>query len=258
MLKTLNNGMTGMSSQMLKLDVIGNNISNMETTGFKKQSVGFSELVRQRMSAQGIPVLDSNADPFTQGSGTKVSSITREFDPGSLIFTENKLDFAIAGNGFFKLTRNDGEVLYTRDGVFHVDSDGQIVNSKGLVLLDEELPDNFTDLAVDAEGNITCKDEDGNVQDVGQIEITVFPNPAGMTEMGGNLYAYSEEAGEPQSLIPGEEYAGSIKQGYLEGSNVDMVVGMQSLIEAQRSFQMNSKSVTTADQMWNITNNLQK
>jgi len=257
LLKSLWNSMTGLSAQIQAIDVTANNIANISTPGFKRQSVGFSELVRQRMVDQGLPVTRENADRVTQGSGTMVSSTRRQFAPGTHVYTGRNLDLAIAGRGFFQLTGENGETFYTRDGGFTIDNDGRITNTRGLALLDGELPQNYSDLMIDEAGRVSCRDENGDRVEIGQIELAVFDNPNGLTAAGDNLFTAAPNT-EPESMVPGEEGVGSIKQGYLENSNVDIVMEIQLLIEAQRSFQLNAKSMTTVDQLWNITNNLQK
>lgn len=258
MLRTLYNGMSGLAAQMQRMDVTANNLANINTTGFKRQSVNFKELLRQRMALQGLPVLETEAATPTQGSGTGVSSTTRRFTQGVVSYTGRNLDLAIEGNGFFRVVREDGEVFYTRDGGFHVDENGRIVNSKGYALIEEELPENYNRLTVDESGRITCEDAGGNTREIGQIELALFPKPEGLMAVGDNLFGQTGESGEPVIVAPGEEAAGRIMQGYLENSNVDLVEEMQLLIESQRAFQLNAKSITTADQMWNIANNLQK
>ncbi|HBX23683.1 MAG TPA: flagellar basal-body rod protein FlgG [Desulfotomaculum sp.] len=258
MLGTLYNGMSGLSAHMQKLDVTGNNIANINTTGYKKQAVSFSDLLRQRMATRGLPVLENGTVKPSLGSGTKVSAATRLFEQGLLVSTGRDLDLAIEGNGFFRLSREDGSVFYTRDGSFHTDANGRIVNSQGYLLLDAELPENFSDLSVDDQGNVACLDDTGTVIEIGQIEITVFSNPAGLKEAGENLFLATEFSGEPVTTTSGEENAGIVRQSYLENSNIDLTLEIQFMIEAQRAFELNARSVTTADQLWSVTNNLQK
>ncbi len=258
MLGTLFNGMTGLSAHMQKLDVTGNNIANINTTGFKRQTVNFSELLRQRMADRGLPVIENGAVTPVQGSGARVSATTRRFDQGSLVYTGRPLDIAVEGTGFFRLVQDNGEYLYTRDGTLKIDAEGRIVNSRGYVLLDEELPENFTELVVDEKGMVSCKDQEGEIREIGQIELYLFPNPEGLQAVGENMFTVSETSGEPESMVPGVEGAGSLRQGYLESSNVDLVLETQNLIEAQRAFELNARSIIVADQLWSITNNLQK
>ncbi|WP_027363309.1 flagellar hook-basal body protein [Desulfotruncus alcoholivorax] len=258
MIKALYNGMTGMAAQMQKMDVTGNNIANLDTIGYKCQTASFNELLRQQVTAQGMPVVPDAAAQSNQGGGAKISSINRSFSQGNMISTGRDLDLAIEGDGFFKLTRADGEVFYTRDGSFKLDSDGKIKSSEGYVLLDNELPAGFTDLVIDETGLVTCKDREGNKQEIGQIELAVFPRPELLEASGNNMFKQSDASGEPETITPGDNNPNRILQSYLEGSNVDLVLEVQSLIEGQRSFQLNAKSINTADQMWSIANNLQK
>lgn len=258
MLTTLGNGKSGLTAQMQRMDINGNNIANISTTGYKRQSVEFAELLRRRMAARGIPVVENASSQPTRGSGINASNPTRHFDQGNLQRTGRNLDLAINGKGFFRVTGADGNSFYTRDGNFYVDANGRITDSRGNTLIPEELPENYSNLTVDLAGNVTCRDEDDYLINIGQIELAVFPNPAGLNAVGENLFLPTGESGEPQNLIPGLEGSGTVQQGYLENSNVDLAAEMQSLIEAQRSFQLNAKSITIADQLWNITNNLQK
>jgi len=243
---------------MQRMNVTGNNIANISTTGFKRQSVEFAELLRQRIADRGVPVVKNDASQPALGSGVNASNLTRHFDQGDLYQTGRVLDLAINGKGFFQVTGQDGNVYYTRDGNFYIDTNGQIANSSGNTLTLDELPENYSNLIVDSAGNVTCQDEDNSSISIGQIELAVFPNPAGLNAVGENLFLPTGESGEPQSLIPGEESSGTLQQGYLENSNVDLAAEMQTLIEAQRSYQLNAKSINTADQLWSITNNLQK
>ena len=258
MIKALYNGMTGMAAQMQQMDVIGNNIANLDTVGYKRQTASFNELLRQQLTAQGMPVMPDAAAESNLGGGAKISSTSRSFAQGNISNTGQELDLAIEGEGFFKLTRKDGEVFYTRDGSFKLDSDGKIKSSEGYVLLDNELPGEYTDLVIDESGLVTCKDKEGNKQEIGQIELAVFPRPELLEAAGDNLYKQCASSGEPATITPGGDNSNRILQSNLEGSNVDLVMEVQSLIEGQRSFQLNAKSVSTADQLWSITNNLQK
>ena len=258
MIKALYNGMTGMAAQMQRMDVTGNNIANIDTVGYKRNTASFDELLRQQITAQGMPVVPEAAAASNQGSGSKISLVNRSFTQGNLISTGRDLDLAIEGDGFFKLTREDGEVFYTRDGSFKLDADGKIKSSEGYVLLDNELPTGYTDLVINDSGLITCKDRDGNKQEIGQIELAAFPRPELLEAAGNNLFQQCDASGEAQTIIPGDNNSNRIMQRYLEGSNIDLVTEVQSLIEGQRSFQLNAKAVNTADQLWSITNNLQK
>ncbi|MCG8402603.1 MAG: flagellar hook-basal body complex protein, partial [Firmicutes bacterium] len=193
-----------------------------------------------------------------QGSGAKISCTARRFDQGTLVSTGRHLDLAISGEGFFRVVGEDGAIYYTRDGSLHIDSGGRITNSRGHLLLDDELPENHTDLVIDEKGNITYKDQEGARRELGQIELHIFANPAGLEPVGENMFAVTETSGAPENFTPGDENAGIIRQNYLESSNVDLVYETQTLIEAQRAFELNARSVNTADQLWSIANNLKK
>lgn len=258
MLGTLYNGMSGLSAHMRKLEVTGNNIANINTTGYKRQVTGFSELLRQKTAARGLPVLENGTVIPTQGSGTRVSSTARLFEQGTLRATGRSLDLAIEGKGFFRVIGADDTVYYTRDGSLHVDAQGRLVNSQGYPVMEGNLPESFSEFTIDETGKVTCRDGAGNLVEVGQIEITLFTNPAGLEETGANLYRPTEASGEPENVNPGSENAGFIRQGHLENSNVDLAMEVQFMIEAQRAFELNARSVTTADQLWSIANSLQK
>ncbi len=259
MLNLLNIEASNLSAKVQKLEVIANNITNLNTTGFKRQSVYFVDLLEK--SLLQTDQQDDNENKTIgahEGGGQMVADTKRHFDQGLLNYTGRPLDLAIEGKGFFQLTGDDGKVYYSRDGSFHVDADGRIANSQGYKFIDEELPDNYTNLVFDDTGKISCKDANGDLQDVGQIELAVFKSPSQeLTALGDNLYVPNNEDVEFDNVIPGEE-SGFIRQSNLESSNVDLVTEMAYLIETQRSIQFNEKTITTVDQMWNITNNLQK
>lgn len=252
MLKIIGDNMAGFISQMRKLDVTGNNIINSNTPGFKRQSVDFTDFL-------GVhPLHGDGAARDLRGSGNIVALTDRQFSQGNMVYTGRQLDLAINGNGFFRLTREDGSVYYSRDGSFQVDADGRVVSKQGYLLLEESLPDNYSNIKINEKGMISCKDEDGDTVEIGQIELAIFAHPTELGALGDNLYQATDAAGEESLLVPGEEEAGVIIQGQLEGSNVDLVMEMNNLIVAQRSTQFNSKTIQTADQFWNIANNLQK
>lgn len=252
MLKILGDNMVGFMSQMRKLDVTGNNIINSNTPGFKRQSVNFTDFLRVH------PLHGDGQAWDLRGNGNIIALTNRQFDQGNVVYTGRQLDLAINGNGFFRLTRDDGSVYYTRDGSFQVDDGGRIVSKQGYLLIEESLPNNYSDIKINEKGMIFCKDENGDIVEVGQIELAFFSYPTELKALGDNLYQATDNAGEELLLVPGEEKAGVIIQGQLEGSNVDLVMEMNNLIVAQRSTQLNSKIIQTADQLWNIANNLQK
>ncbi|TYO96289.1 flagellar hook-basal body protein [Desulfallas thermosapovorans] len=252
MLKIIGDNKVGFLSQMRKLDVTGNNIINSNTPGFKRQSVSFIDFL------SGHPLHDDGTVRDLRGSGNVIALTDRHFGQGNMVYTGRQLDLAINGNGFFRLTREDGSVCYTRDGSFQVDAGGRVISKQGYLLLAESLPDNYSNIKINEKGMLSCKDENGDTVEIGQIELAFFTHPTELEPLGDNLYQATDAAGEELLLVPGEEEAGVIIQGQLEGSNVDLVTEMNNLIVAQRSTQFNSKIIQTADQLWNIANNLQK
>ncbi|WP_347491574.1 flagellar hook-basal body protein [Desulfoscipio sp. XC116] len=246
------NSMGNINAQMCKLDITGNNVVNANTAGYKRQSVDFIDFLNQKVLQDDEAVRDS------RGRGTVTALTDRRLDQGIINYTGRQLDLGIAGKGFFQVTREDGAVFYTRDGSFHIDNQGRIINQQGFVLIDEELPENYDDIVIDEKGNISCTDEDGNKIEIGQIEMAVFPNPTLLDAVGDNLYTAGELIEDPQLSVPGEDGAGIIRQGHLENSNVDLVMEMKNMIEAQRSIQFDGKIIQTADYLWNSANNLQK
>lgn len=255
---SLNTEASNLSAKIQKLDVVANNIANLNTIGFKRQSVDFIELLEKSLLQREQQDNNKNNTSGTSGGGGSMVAVTkRHFDQGLLSYTGRPLDLAIEGKGFFQLISDDGKVFYTRDGSFYVNADGRISSSQGYKLIDEELPDNYSDLTISDSGEITCKDENGDLHEVGQIELAVFKSPSQeLNALGDSLYVPYNEDIELDNVIPGEECF--IRQGNLESSNVELVTEMASLIETQRSIQFNGKTITTVDQMWNITNNLQK
>lgn len=254
-----------MRAHQLKLDTIGNNIANINTTAFKKNRTDFGEIVRQAIGEDGIPAAN---DPRPEGgSGVRIVSLARVIDQGDLIQTGRDLDLAIEGQGFFKVTPATGDddiEYYTRDGSFYIttiDDETVLVNSSGYKLVwDGELDaETYKAYSVDEKGTVWGQRiEDGKTEEVGNIELFTFPAPSGLVSKGSNLYMATEASGEETSGVPGEDGIGSIYSGYLERSNVDLATEMIGMIEAQRAYAANSRTIQTADEMWDRANNLRK
>ena len=261
MLRALYSAASGLFSQQTQLDVTSNNIANVGTTGFKKTRLNFQDLMYQTLSAP--PAADKPAggappDGLQIGTGVKVSGTQKIFTVGSLTQTNNNLDLAVTGDGFLQVKGADGAVMYTRDGSLQLDGRGRIVTGGGL-LLDPPitLPPNTGELVIAADGKISAvKAGGGPPQDLGQITLARFMNPAGLRAIGGNLFAATDAAGKPVVSAPGADGMGQLRQGYLEGSNVSVVEEMVQLIMAQRAFEINSRSVRAADEMLSQANNL--
>ncbi|GAB6180209.1 flagellar basal-body rod protein FlgG [Desulfotomaculum defluvii] len=264
LIKTLASGASGMRAHQLKLDTIGNNIANINTTSFKKSKPNFGEIVRQALGEEGIPAAD-NPRPES-GSGVRIISMDRIIDQGDLMNTGRDLDLAIAGQGFFKVispNADDDQEYYTRDGslsIKNIDDETVLVNSSGYKLVwDGELdPETYDSYTVDEKGIVWGKESDGQWRDVGNIELFTFPAPSNLASKGSNLYLATEASGEETSGVPGEDNFGIIRSGYLERSNVDLASEMIGLIEAQRAYAANSRTIQTADEMWDRANNLRK
>lgn len=262
LLKTLNSGASGMRAHQIKLDVIGNNIANVNTPSFKKSRADFAEMVRQAVGDEGVPAAN-NPRP-EEGSGVRLVSIARMMDQGNLIETGRELDFAIEGEGFFKVVPIDGDgdqEYYTRDSTFFINNEGLLINAKGYQL-DEGITldtEQYKSIVVDEKGAIHGVLADGTLEETGDtIQLYTFPAPAGLAKKGDNLYLATEASGEPEGDDPGTEGRGFIRQGYVERSNVDLATEMIGMIEAQRAYASNAKTIQTADEMWERANNMRK
>ncbi len=253
MLRALWTGATGMASQKLMIDTISNNLSNVNTAGFKKQRVQFQDLYYE-----SIPTgIDSTA---SVGSGSKTVATQRCFQQGNLQATDDPLNVAIEGQGFFAVQTAKG-VAYTRDGSFRLDGQGGLVTPAGYPVISSDvslsIPQGVTDIEILENGKVIGK-ADGQMQEFGALMLTTFGNPAGLEAIGGNLYLSTLSSGGGTQLAPGNGGIGVLRGGYLETSNVDIISEMVNLIVAQRAFELNSKTVETADQMWGIANNVKR
>jgi len=260
MIKGLHSGATGMEAQQVKLDVISNNLANVNTTGFKKNRADFQDLIYQTMKAPGTSSADGIENPVgTQiGSGVRTSDAQKIMLQGDMMVTNNPLDIAITGEGFFQIQLPNGEVGYSRDGSFHLDSQGVIVNTNGYPLEPNiTIPQDALHVNIGSDGTVSVI-QAGQTQAsvVGNIQTASFINPAGLEAMGKNLYKATSASGDSIIGTPGENNLGSLEQGFLESSNVKVVEEMVDLITTQRAYEFNSKSVQTADQMLRTTTQL--
>ncbi|MGB5919647.1 flagellar basal-body rod protein FlgG [Arcobacter sp.] len=260
MIKGMYTAASGMYAQQHQIDVTSNNISNVNTAGFKKDRAEFQDLMYQRLNYTGGATSQDTRNPtgIDVGSGVRISGIQKSFTEGDLQPTGNDLDIAIEGKGFFRITMPDGELAYTRNGQFKVNSDGSIVNGNGY-LLDPEIviPDNLVKINVAADGLITATDPTtGEEQEVGQITLSDFVNSAGLEPIGESLFKATTASGDPIDAEPTEEQFGNLRQGVVEMSNVKLVSEMVDLITAQRAYEANSKAIQTADKLLTIANQL--
>lgn len=252
---------TGLSAQDTRLTTISNNLANASTAGFKRDNVVFEDLLYQINRQPGAQATEENELPsgLQVGTGVRVVGTQKQFTEGSLQITDQSLDLAIDGRGFLQIQRPDGTLGYTRSGQMHLNSDGQIVNASGLLLEPNiTVPENTATLTIGTDGVVSATvSGEATPQNLGNIQIVDFINPAGLQAVGSNLFLETASSGNPQTGTPGENGLGSLKQGMLENSNVDIVEEMVNMITTQRAYEMNSKVVSTADQMLQfITQNI--
>jgi flagellar basal-body rod protein FlgG len=257
-MRALFSAATGMEAQQFAMDTISNNLANVNTTGFRRNEARFQDLVYQQLDSPGSPV-GASVVPVGQdvGLGVKVGSSEKIFTQGTLQETDNPLDLAIQGDGFFQVTRPDGTTAYTRDGAFKRDANGAIVTASGDFLQPQiTIPQNAQSLQVGQDGTVTAMVPGSNTpQQLGQIQIARFVNPAGLSPAsGGNLYTQTAASGAPIVTQPGLNGAGSLQGGYLENSNVQIVQEIVNMIVAQRAYEANSKSITASDEMLQTAN----
>lgn len=260
MIRGLWTAATGMSAQQLNLDVISNNLANVNTTGFKKSRAEFQDLIYQTLRNAGTETAAGQQIPsgIQIGMGVKPISVQKMFTQGDYAQTNRTLDLAIEGEGFFKVLRN-GEEFYTRAGSFKLDSNGTIVDAEGNPLLPEfSVPEESVRINIDSGGNITALDSAGDELATGRIALVRFQNQGGLFAQGKNLYSPTQASGDPIEGNPGEEGFGSIAQGFLEMSNVDVVTEMVNMIVAQRGYEINSKAIQSADEMLSIATNVKR
>lgn len=253
-MRSLDIGATGMLAQQMNVDVISNNIANMTTTGHKRQRVDFKDLVYQNIQRPGAQSSDVGTilpSGLQLGLGVKVGAVYRIHEQGPLQITENPLDLALTGDGFFQIELPNGETAYTRSGVFQVNQDGEIVTSQGFrVEPNIVVPDNALDIQINRNGGVFAKvDGQVNMVNLGEIEVATFVNPPGLEAIGDNLFIETEASGPPNVGIAGTENFASIMQGAVENSNVNVVEEITQLISAQRAYEMNSNIIRTSDEM---------
>ncbi len=262
MIRSLWTSATGMQAQALNLDVIANNLANVNTAGFKKSRAEFQDLLYETLRPAGTSSSQDTQVPtgIQIGHGTRPSTVLKIFSQGNMENTKNELDLAIEGDGFFQIILPNGETAYTRDGSFKLDSDGRIVNSDGFALEPEiSIPSDALSISVGIDGTVSVLQAgDSTPSEIGTIELARFVNPAGLISTGRNLYMTSEASGDEMTGTPGEDGLGSLAQGFLEMSNVSVVDEMVSMITAQRAYEVNSKSIQTADEMLQMANNIKR
>ncbi|MBB4210411.1 flagellar basal-body rod protein FlgG [Rhodothalassium salexigens] len=260
-MKALTTAATGMLAQQLNVEVISNNLANLNTTAFKRQRPEFQDLLYQNIervgantSAQGT-VAPSG---LQVGVGVRAASTVRMMEQGGMDRTENTLDIAINGPGFFRIQLPDGQEAYTRGGSFQLDQNGGLVTADGFIVQPNiVIPQEARDITINQEGEVQII-LDGQVQPqiVGQLDLATFANDAGLEAQGGNLFLETQASGPPNVAVPGTNGFGTVRQGYLERSNVNPVIEITNMITAQRAYELNSRVIRAADEMLNAVNSI--
>lgn len=260
MMRSLYTSATGMRAQQLNVDVIANNLANVNTTGYKRSQALFQDLLYERVRTPGASSSGGANLPtgIQVGLGTHLVSVAKVFTPGKPMQTGNQFDIWIEGDGFFKVTKPDGTETYTEDGAFRLNVDGQVVNADGYKL---EGVDNIsveaTAVSIAPDGTVS-ETVNGVASNKGQIKLYRFQNPAGLLAEGSNLFLPSSASGDATEGTPGLLGMGSLRQGYLEMSNVEVVTEMVNLIVAQRAYEVNTKAIQASDEMLQQANNLRR
>jgi flagellar basal-body rod protein FlgG len=261
MLRAVHTAATGMEAMQTNIDNVANNMANVNTTAYKKSNAEFQDLYYQNIRQPGTQITADQVAPVgvQVGVGVKTAAVSKDFSQGSVKATGNKYDVMIQGDGFFSVQKENGEVVYTKDGSMKIDAGGRLMTSSGHLLLPPiTIPPGTADVTIAPTGIVSAKDSQGKETQVGQIEIVSFVNPAGLSAIGNNEYQVSESSGAPTQGQPGTGSLGTLIQGSLESSNVNIVNEMVNLIQAQRAYEMNSKVMSAADQMLQVSTNVIK
>ncbi len=258
MIPALRISSTGLDAQQTKMSVISNNLANVSTTGFKRDRAVFEDLIYQNVRQSGASSTQDSELPsgLNIGTGVNVVATHKLFNQGELSQTKNQMDLAIQGQGFFQVSHPDGSIVYSRDGEFSVSADGDMVTSNGYLLEPAiNIPADATSLTIGADGVVSVVlAGDPNSTQIGQIDLANFINPAGLQPIGDNYFRETTASGAPTVGNPTTDSLGSLQQGYLESSNVNVVEELVNMIETQRAYEVNSKAISTSDQMLSYIN----
>ena len=250
---------TGLDAQQTRMSVISNNLANVNTTGFKQSRVVFEDLLYQNVRQAGGQTSQDTILPsgLMIGTGSRVVATEKSFSQGSVLSTGNGLDVMVDGRGFFQILTPDGNLAYTRDGSFQQNAEGQLVTASGYVVQPGiTIPPNSQSITIGADGIVSVTQAgQATPSQVGTLQIVDFINPVGLQPIGENLFRETASSGTPQPGTPGQNGLGSVRQGALEGSNVNVVTELIGMIETQRAYEMNSKAISTNDQMMQYLNN---
>lgn len=262
MIRSMYTGATGMEAQQAYMDTISHNLSNVNTTGFKRQKAEFQDLMYQTLREPGVRNFEGSVSPagIEVGLGVRLAATPRIFEQGSLNQTQNPMDIAVEGEGFFQIQLPEGGTAYTRDGTFKLSSDGTIVTSSGFFLEPRiVVPEGSQGFSVDARGKVSViLPGEQTSTEIGQIELARFVNPAGLKSLGNNLLVETDASGSPVIEMPGENGMGQLSQGYVEASNVQIVEEMVNMITAQRAYEIVSKSIQVSEEMLQTANNIKR
>lgn len=263
MIRSMFTAATGMISQQMAIDTIANNLANVNTTGFKKSRVNFQDLLYATIKPAGSETASGTTIPegIQIGHGVRPSAIAKVFSPGTAIQTGNPLDMMIEGDGFFQVELPDGSTAYTRDGSFKINQDGTVMTADGYPLTPGlTIPTDAEQINITSDGTVAVRVPGNNaLTALGQIQLVRFPNPAGLdARLGRNLLLESDASGTPNIGTPGLDGQGTLAQGFLENSNVQVVEEILQMIIAQRAYEANSKVIQTADEMLQTANNVRR
>jgi len=260
MFKALTTSATGLEAQQANIDRIANDLANVNTDGYKRDTTEFQDLMYDTIKEPGAKLGASSTTPvgIQEGMGVKVGASHKIFEQGSAKVTNNPYDLMVEGKGFFPVTLpNTGEVVYTRAGAFKVDAQGRLGTSSGALMEPQiTIPNTATSVVIGPDGQVKAYDSQGAESVLGQIQLVNFVNPQGLMAIGGNFYKSTAGSGEPQQGVPGENGVGTIMQGALEASNVNVANTMVEMINAQRGFEMNTRVMGVADKMLEATANI--
>jgi flagellar basal-body rod protein FlgG len=256
MLRAFSTAATGMMAQQMIVDTIANNLANMNTTGFKRSQVDFQDLMYVKLREAGAEAAAGVVAPtgLEIGSGVKAAGTTKVYTQGEQEKTDRSLDVSIQGEGFFQVTTPAGEIRYTRGGNFNINADGNLVTSNGDTL-GITIPAGTKSISIAADGTVSVTTSTGT-SNVGSLQLVRFMNPAGLSSQGDNLLSETAASGSPTAGTPGQDGLGTLQQGFLERSNVQMVTELVNLIKAQRAYEINSRAIRAGDDMLTTANQL--
>jgi flagellar basal-body rod protein FlgG len=250
---------TGMHTQQEQINVISNNLANVNTPGFKSSNISFADLMYRQVNNNN-PVTQTDSSAYEMGSGSAIAGTTKTFTLGDIKATDRSLDIAINGEGFLEVNLLDGSRAYTRNGSLSVSAEGLLTTNDGFEITPAvQIPEDATDIVITADGRVKAAiPSENSLVDVGQIDLVKFISAENLRPIGNNLYVPTDDSGDAIIGRPGEENLGSISQGFLESSNVNLISELTSLILAQRAYEINSKVIQASDEMLSLSNGMRR